>query len=204
MAQYFFSKGITGSFIIAGLLSASCFLSSVAGAQTKYLSTDGVKTIINGTSNIHDWDMKSDKGACTAIFNFSPSGVLNSMGALIFSVPAESLKSEHTAMDKNSYKALKTDKYANISFTAVSGTVKSVGGSNYTLVAAGKLTISGVTKDVELTANGTMAADKSIAWNGTYKLKMTDYHVSPPSIMFGTIKTGNDLVVKFNLTLKAE
>ena len=84
-----------------GILLCSLFFSINGNAQTKYQSNGGVKIIIEGTSNIHDWDMKSDIGICTGIFDISNSGALTGMSALNFSVPAESLKSEHKAMDNN-------------------------------------------------------------------------------------------------------
>lgn len=172
-------------------------------SQVKYQSVGGVKLVVEGTSNIHDWDMKSDKGYCTSTFDLSSSGVLNGITYLNFTVPAESLKSEHAGMDKNTYKALNTGKYSNISFTAASITVKPVNASNYVLTARGRLTISNVTKDVILMANGVMNADKTISYSGAYKLKMTDYNVEPPSIMMGAIKTGDLVTVKFNMLLKS-
>jgi polyisoprenoid-binding protein YceI len=171
--------------------------------QVKYQSVGGVNLVIQGTSNIHDWDMKSDKGYCSSIFDISKAGTLNGVTYLNFTVPAESLKSEHKAMDKNTYKALNTAKYSSISFTAASVTIKHNGSNNYSLTARGRLTISNVTKEVVLTANGTMNADKSITYSGTYKLKMTDYNVEPPSAMLGTIKTGDQITVKFNLLLRS-
>lgn len=184
------------------LVFSGLFFSIGASAQTKYESVGGVKITIEGTSNIHDWDMKSEKGFCSGIFDVSNTGALTGMSYLNFSVPAESLKSEHSAMDKNTYKALNTSKYAQINFTAVSASIKQ-NGNGYVLTAKGRLTISGVTKDVVLTANGVMNADKTIAYTGSYQLKMTDYNVQPPSIMFGAIKTGDAVTVKFNLLLKS-
>jgi hypothetical protein len=52
-------------------------------------------------------------------------------------------------------------------------------------------------------AVATMNADKSITYKGTYKLKMTDYKIDPPSIMLGAITTGNEVTIKFELLLKA-
>lgn len=179
------------------------FTSSIAHAQTKFQSVGGVKLIIEGTSNIHDWDMRSDKGYCSSLFDITKTGTLNGVSYINFTVPAESLKSEHKGMDKNTYKALNTEKYSNISFTASSVTVKPNGAAGYLLTAKGRLTISGVTKDVVLTANGTMNADKSISYNGAYKIKMTDYNVEPPSIMMGAIKTGEFVTVKFDLLLRS-
>lgn len=185
------------------LLLGGLFASLNSNGQTKYQSAGGVKIIIEGTSNIHDWNMKSDKGTCTGVFNVSNDGMLTGMSVLNFSIPAESLKSEHDGMDKNSYKALNTGKYALISFTAGSATIQPAGPKGYTITAKGKLTISGVTKDVLLTANGVVNADKSVTYSGSYQFKMTDFNVQPPSIMLGAIKTGDKILVKFNLVLKA-
>jgi hypothetical protein len=61
-----------------------------------------------------------------------------------------------------------------------------------------------VSRDVDVTGVCTVNADKSIAINGSYKLKMTSYNVTPPSIMLGAIKTGDDITVNFNLLFKAK
>jgi hypothetical protein len=188
--------------VFFAILLCGLFISTNGNGQTKYQSAGSVKIVIEGTSNIHDWDMKSEKGTCTGVFAVNNAGLLTSMSALNFSVPAETLKSEHKGMDKNTYKALHTDKYASISFTAGSADIKSSGNAGFTLTTKGKLTISGVTKDVLLTANGVVNTDKSITYSGSYQLKMTDYNVEPPTIMLGAIKTGNDLLVKFNMVLK--
>jgi polyisoprenoid-binding protein YceI len=189
-------------FAAFGILLCGLFVSANSNGQTKYQSAGGVKIILEGTSNIHDWDMKSDKGTCTGVFDLSNTGSLTGMSALNFVVPAESLKSEHSGMDKNTYKALNTKKYASINFAAASASIKPAGNA-FVLTTKGMLTISGITKEVWLTANGVVNTDKSITYSGLYKLKMTDFNVEPPTAMFGTIKTGDNIVVKFNLVLKA-
>jgi polyisoprenoid-binding protein YceI len=197
-----FHLNIPGVAVMLGILFSSFFISGSMNAQSKYHPAGNVQITIEGTSNIHDWTMKSDQGTCTGEIEINNSGALAGLSALSFSVPAESLKSEHKAMDKNTYKALNTNKYGTISFTVEAVGLKPAGNSGYILTAKGKLTISGVTKDILLTANGVINPDKSITYNGSYKLKMTDYNVEPPSIMFGAIKTGDNVVVKFNLILK--
>lgn len=188
--------------LVGTILLYSLLVSFSSNAQSRYQSAGGVKITIEGTSNIHDWDMKSEKGTCSGVFNVGTNGVITGLSALNFSVPAESLKSDHDGMDKNTYKALNTSKFASISFTAGPATIKPASNSGHILTANGKLTIAGVSKDVILTATGVVNADKSITYTGSYTLKMTDYNVDPPKAMFGTIKTGNSIVVKFNLVLK--
>jgi hypothetical protein len=198
-----FSENMASAAAALVILFCGLLISADSRGQIKYHSNGGVKLTIEGTSNIHDWDMKSEKGVCSAEFLFTPGGYIGGLTTLQFTVPAESLKSEHKAMDKNTYKALNTDKYNSISFVANNAIIKPSGTSGFTLIARGKLTISGVSRDVELTAHGVINPDKSITYSGAYKLKMTDYKVTPPNIMFGAIKTGDAVTVKFDLVLKA-
>jgi hypothetical protein len=36
---------------------------------------------------------------------------------------------------------------------------------------------------------------------GSKKIKMTDFNVEPPSFMFGSVKTGDEITVTFDVTL---
>jgi len=173
-------------------------LSSVK-AQVKYHAKDDAALAINGTSTLHDWEMKSSKADCEATFTIGKDGNLAGLTSLTFTTPAQALKSEHSGMDKNAYKALKTDKYANITYTFTSATVNADG----TVKCVGKLTIAGATVDTDLSAICKLSADKnSITVTGSKKISMKDYKIDPPTFMMGTIKTGNDITLKFALTLK--
>jgi hypothetical protein len=44
-------------------------------------------------------------------------------------------------------------------------------------------------------------SDHDIKFSGSYTLKMTDFKMSPPTAMMGTIKVGNEVTIKFDLTL---
>ena len=191
-------KYVTLSFIICSL-----GLFNTAHSQTTYQTSGPAKIQILGTSNIHDWEMNTDKGNSTAVFITDAHGALSGLSALTFTLPVESLKSEHSGMDKNAYKAMHSDKFAQLSFTVLTASIKPAG-STYQVYSKGRLTISGVTKDVDVTGICIVNADKSITLNGSYKLKMTSYNVTPPSIMLGAIKTGDDITIKFNLLYKAK
>jgi hypothetical protein len=39
--------------------------------------------------------------------------------------------------------------------------------------------------------------------NGVYELRMTDYGLKPPTLMFGRIKVGETVMVGFDLLLKS-
>jgi predicted regulator of Ras-like GTPase activity (Roadblock/LC7/MglB family) len=187
-----------GLFVAIVLLFSSQF----SFAQIKYSAKDYVNIVISGTSTLHDWDMKSAKSDCEATFVINEDGLPKSLTSLSFSTNVDALKSGHGAMDKNAYKALKTDKYNNIVFKATSGVITAIDANNFTIVCKGKLTIAGTSVDTDLSAKGKLNADKSISVSGIKKISMKDYNVQPPTFGFGAIKTGNDISVKFDLTIK--
>lgn len=182
------------------LFSIALLLLNVTGiAQTSYHSTTVIISL-NGTSNIHDWEMKASTGHSEATFGIDATGKLTSVSNLSFTLPVKDLKSEHTGMDNNTYKALKATDNPNFSFVLTSGVVTSNGNNNYNIDCKGKLTIAGKTNDTEILAAGVYnPADKSITVSGVKKMKMTDYGVTPPKALFGTIKTGNDISISYTV-----
>jgi len=160
-----------------------------------------LKMEVTGTSTMHDWEMKGAGGSCSAQLVFDASGKISQIKDINFSFPVKQLKSGKDAMDGNAYKALKTEKHPNITGRLVDATFSTADNLNYKIQAVLKLQISGVTKDVKVTADGKLNKDKSLTIKGERKIDMNDFKVEPPAFMFGTVKTGKDVVVKFDLTL---
>jgi hypothetical protein len=183
-----------------GIIAFSLILSIGAFAQTKY-SSKTLSLTVSGTSTLHDWDMKSSVGTFEGNFTLNAAGALTAVNGLSFTTKAESLKSGHDAMDKNAYKALKSDKAAVITFTSNTATIANLDVSDYSVKSTGKLTIAGTTLDAEIVATCKVNADKSITVMGSKKISMKEFGMAPPTFMMGTIKTGNDVTLKFDLKL---
>lgn len=181
-------------------LGVSLLLFIGAFAQVKYSNKNAANLVVSGTSTLHDWDMKSAQGNCEATITLNAAGALTALNGLSFSTNALELKSGKGAMDKNAYKALKTDKSPNITYTAATSAV-SASGTDYLVKTNGKLTIAGATLDAEITAICKVHSDKTITVTGSKKISMKDFGMVPPSFMMGTIKTGNDVTLKFDFTL---
>jgi len=183
-------------------LVAALLLGSIATsfAQSNY-HAQALDVSVTGTSTLHDWEMKSSKGQFDANITVAKDKLV--FTGLSFNFPAESLKSGHGAMDKNTYKALNTSKNPTISFVLTSGNVTSTGTNTYLLKGMGKLTIAGTTlvTDLETTLKYN-PTDKSFTCTGTKKFKMSEYGVKPPTVMMGAIKTGDAIAISYNLTIK--
>jgi len=190
-------KDFKDSIGIAILLLTMLLIVTFGNAQVKYSAKDDLNLLVSGTSTLHDWDMKEARGECTAFFAFNASGDITALTSLSVIIPAEGLKSEHSGMDKNAYKALKTSAAPTISYKLISASV-----SGNTIKCTGKLNIAGTTKDADIIATYKLNSDKSITVNGKKNISMKDFSMEPPSFMMGTIKTGNDIVLKFDVTLR--
>jgi polyisoprenoid-binding protein YceI len=191
--------------VIASLLlivfAAMSFLPKTHLSEVKYQAKT-ISILIKGTSTLHDWEMKSNEGKCDVVFVIGPNNKLTSVSGLNFTLPAKSLKSGHNMMDNNTYKALKTDAFSNIGFVLSSANVTQVDAFNYQLKCIGKLTIAGATRETELLATGKInPADNSLTISGSKKMKMTEYNVKPPTVMMGSIKTGDDISIVYTLKL---
>lgn len=190
-------------YLITPLL-VSIWLLGAAFAQTAAVSTYKVgKTTevkIEGTSSLHDWHslVEEVSGKADVAVNGTELVSVNSM-SLKFKV--ESIKSGKGAMDNNIYEALNSDAHPYISYqlTKVNSMEKVQG--EYVLNTTGKLTIAGATQTINMKVTGKMQSNGSLMFSGSKSLKMTDYKVDPPTAVFGTIKTGDEITISFSMTL---
>lgn len=169
--------------------------------QNKYQFLTNSKISIAGTSTVHDWTMNSDKVIGEADIEVSGNQVL-SISEVKLEILVESLKSGKSAMDKNAYEALKSEKHPKISFKLKGFEPIAATGGTSVLEISGHLTIAGKTRPETILVKYKTDKAGNLLITGSKELKMTDYGVTPPEVMFGTVKTGNDITITFNLHLQ--
>ncbi len=177
------------------LTMSAVFAVLSAAGQANYRQSGTSNVSIAGTSTMHDWTMASTGANYNAIFEVNADGIPTKLSIVTFTLPAESLKSQEKAMDKNAYKSLNTDKYKDITFHLTAAKI-----TGKTITCNGNLTIAGATKPVEVDV-AYEAKNGTLVCKGSKKIKMTEFKVEPPSFMFGTIKTGDEITITFDVTL---
>ena len=184
---------VIGSFLIM------VFSANPMVAQTFNVNKGASNLKVEGTSNIHDWELTAEELQGSMKVQME-DGQLVQIDDIKFTVVAESLKSGKGGMDKNTYKALNTDKHKTITYQLQKvNNLDCTSKSSCKVTTTGVLTVAGTKKNVELVFDAKVSGDK-IVLSGNKKIKMTEFNVEPPTAMFGTITTGDDLNIKFQVT----
>lgn len=169
-------------------------LSLQAQAQKNYTLVKSTFEV-SGTSNIHDWVMKSTEGIGSANLTVTDSKV-TSINNLNITLPAETIKSSKTSMDDVAYATMETKTYKNIKYVLKSATKLNETTWNLT----GTYTIAGTSKDYKTQVSITPGNGNFIL-RGSNQITFADFGMSTPTAALGVVRAGKDLTIIFNITL---
>lgn len=181
----------------------SLLIFSSARSQNYQLDQNKSSVVINGTSNLHDWEIEVQEYEASLVVDRHEEQI-DKLSQLKFLAVAESLSSGKGGMDKNTYKALQTERFEQINFQQTAPEhLQNTSVGNYKARISGTLEIAGHKESVILDVN--LAQEENNLWlRGTHKLNMEDYEVEPPKALFGTIKTGATVEIDFELFFTAK
>ena len=194
---------LTVSALVAAAASANA-----QGANAIRLRLDPASQVtVEGTSSMHDWHCKTDK--LNAYVDVDPgytkdlTKVARPIAAVRVNIVVKTLSCGNSQMDRNMYSTLKADenqliKYTLTGYDLLSG---SVSPTSFAAKTDGTLSIAGQTKPIEMKISAERQSDGKAVATGEQLLLLSDFGIKAPSFMFGTLKVGNEVKVKF--TLKA-
>lgn len=168
----------------------------IISAQNNFV-TKSASVFINGTSTIHDWRSEVTQVNVDGVFDIEGS-VFNSINSLKLTIPAIGIIStKGSVMDKKTWNALDYQKHPNITFKMTQVNSLKESPSGYTLDMSGVLTIAGFSRNINLQSECTYLGNNIYEFSGIHPIKMTDYKITPPTALFGTITTADDVTVDY-------
>ena len=177
-----------------------------AAQDAAALVMTAARVSIAGTSNIHEFTASTTDVKVTQLTLADGIAGPNLLAAVVnpgslqafeIVVKAGTLTSPKDGLDKNMWKALKTDKHPDIVFK-----LARLEGKAGALRAVGTLKIAGVEKEVAFDLKAAANAS-TVTVIGDVPLLMTDYGIAPPKAMLGMLKTDPKVTVKFEVALAA-
>lgn len=124
-------------------------------------------------------------------------------GALTFSVPVKSIKTDNEKRDGHMYKLVKAEKNSNVVFEGnFMYDFNFEEKATQTLTAKGDFSLAGVTREVMIPIELKLVSEDTIQLKASWSLLITDYNLERPSLAFIKVNDKHDLSV--NALLKKE
>jgi polyisoprenoid-binding protein YceI len=168
-------------------LSILCVTSLSASAQ-KFVTE---KTFVTFFSHASIEDIKADNKKAVGIFN-------NATSDIAFSVPISEFQFAKSLMQEHfNEKYMESDKYPKSTFQGkISDYNSSSAAGIQNVKAAGKLTIHGVTNDVNIPGTIEKQGDK-LLMKSKFKVKLQDYKVAIPQLLWQNIAEEVEVTLEF-------
>ncbi len=174
--------------------------SSFIAVQATYTLSEESTLNVTGTSTLHEWLIDLEEMNCVA--DISIDGDSASISNLSFEAVSESFQSEHGRMMNNkTYDALKSDDYPTVKFSLKNTFNTTINGSTFSGLLTGYLSLAGETKEIQVPISGSINGN-FVTLKGEKSLVMSEYGIKPPTALLGTITTGDQVTVHYNLNLK--
>jgi len=120
---------------------------------------------------------------------------------LTVTIEVKEITSKQKIRDKVIYKSLKEEIFPWIKFTS-SSFIDDAPIANNSLkkyLLKGTVTMAGIEHDEKIPVVIKHTANGNILIEGVFTLKLTDYQIEPPTVLFGLIKINNQISINFNL-----
>lgn len=194
------------------LLTLSALLAATTvGAQTsstRLRVEPGSELTVSGTSNVHDFHCKTNKFSAYIDVDPGYTKDLTKVARPIVSVnvviAVKSLTCGNKKMDENMYSTLQADKNQIIRYKLNGYDILNGSATGFAAKTTGVLTILGKEKVVAMRIDAARLNDGKATAEGEETLLMSEFGIKPPSFMFGTMKVGDEVKVKFNLKVGPE
>jgi polyisoprenoid-binding protein YceI len=188
----------------SALLSLTAPLASAQSNSAVRLQLEpGSEITLEGTSTLHAFHCKTNK--LNAYVDVDPgyatdlTKVARPIVSVQVNIVVKTLTCGNTTMDNNMYATLKADENQIIKYRLSGYDIVDGSATGFAANTKGTLTIAGKEKAIDFRVSASRLAEGKATAEGEESLLLTDFGIEPPSFMFGRLKVGNEIKVKFNL-----
>lgn len=164
---------------------------------------------LSGQSTLHPFTSRSTmfalvgelEAAAADAGNATIAGAIERGAASVdVKIPVKSLQSGNRDLDAMMQKTLKASQFPIIRFQLKTTRATPDGAGTWAVKARGLLTVAGVDREVALDGRVVLRGGRLVL-SGETDVRMTDFGITPPSFLFGAMKTADELHLTFGVTL---
>ena len=190
--------GVTSRLILEGSSNVTdwrCTGTSLEGEMSVAAPLDKINAVID---RIEDGNI--------AVWMANPAEGRFAQPRFRMRIPIANFRCGNRVMERDMSQALKADRHPVIDFefTELRGNVNhDLDAQNYQAKIAGQLMLAGASREVEVLVRAERIAPDQFRIRAELPVRMTDFGIRPPVALFGMVKAKDELLVRFDLTLKA-
>ena len=163
------------------------------------------KLWIEGTSTVRSFKCSATVIDGSVGYAGDLTGGLNEIAqavdAVDVSVPAMQLDCKNDKMNSHMRKALKVDENPTIGYRLTSREIAPGVDGALTVTLKGMLTLAGQERELSMVAGAVQEPDGRYRVTGSAELNMKEFGIKPPSLMLGTMKVHDKVVVRYEILL---
>lgn len=190
------------------------------------VASSGSGLTLAGSSNVKDWRCKGttlearmeiaaplaqvnaiiDRIEDGDVARLDPRAASFPQPSFHLAVPVTSFRCGNRQMERDMVRALRSDANPVIRFTfgkLVGGVEHDIDARLYRATISGELELAGTKRSVQIPVVAERVARDRFRLRATLPLRMTDFHITPPTALFGMVKAKDNLVVRFDLFLQS-
>ena len=172
----------------------------------KILLLPGSHLQLFGDSTFHKFSSEATRidftGQLERADGAAQNGLRVNAQGLTFIIPVAGLNSGDSTLDEHMAEAFKAAKFPEIRGTLKSYEARTGPDDSHIVNTSIELTVAGQTKTLPVTATVVVTGEE-VRIKGEKQLLMSDFGIDPPTMMLGVVKTADEIVVRFDLKLKA-
>ena len=161
----------------------------------RYSFTSSSRVWVEGTSTVHDWECEAP---VSSALDAAVSGTaITGISGLTVTAAPSAMECGNGTMNGKLRDALGS---APIRFALTNARIGQPNDGRFLVEATGQLTIHGTTRTQTVRANGRALSGGRFQFTGEVPVTMSQFGVDPPRAMMGTLRTGDRVTVKFDVT----
>lgn len=192
---------------ILTLILLTSIFATPAVSQDVALRLIDSKMKIEGTSNVRDWDANVNNINASLVFTGIENIDLKTLtpenfSSLVVYVPVKDIQSDTRGLTGNIHNYLKADTHPSITFSLIEiVSIENTSTSDVTITAKGTVKAAGGSSDIIMSVVGKQLPNGNIQFIGSPDLLMTDFGISPPTAVMGTVRARDEFKVTFTITV---
>jgi polyisoprenoid-binding protein YceI len=195
-----------GAGTLATLLLVPAAIAATGAVSSPLVLQPESRVWVSGTSTVRAYECSATvvDAQVTTSSSAAASAVLageKAVTGVAVRIPARQLDCRNDQMNEHMLRALKADQHGDITFRLASYELTGSGASTRVRMQ-GSLDIGGASRSVAIQAAARDGGGGALRVTGAHEVRLSEFGLTPPTLMLGTLRVHDRVMVNFDLMLR--